>query len=479
MINEKISVIVPCFNEEKTITKNIEIIYNYLKEHYNSFEIIVSNDGSTDNTLAELDKIKDQIPFKLVNTTKNAGKGNAVKNGILASSPDSFAVMFLDADLAIPINELNKFYNALKTQKLDLVIASRFVPGLRVVEPVLWYRKIMEKVFRLLRAIILNDWQVKDSQCGFKVFKRSSAIRIFNLSTISRFAFDSEVIFLAKKFHFSIKELPITLCNPRVSHIRIFADSINMFFALFKIRINNFKGIYKNNPEEFWQSAIFSADDFGASPRSNKRILKLVKNGKLHRVGVMIRRNINKEEVKLLKKSGVKLDLHLELFPNEKAKPAKGVLRRGLSFYFRYLRGDFYSSKVKQLWSEQIREFEEIFGQKPDGLNAHEHVHLFPYFFKIICQLAKKNKIKYIRLGKKGQPFVNKIIRHILQKLYKKNRKILRQFPTLQTSRYMLSLDWIIKSKKPAKLLKPETEIVCHPERKNEYLFLKNLKNNS
>lgn len=475
MINEKISVIVPCFNEEKTIARNIEIIYDYLKEHYTSFEIIISNDGSTDRTLEELEKIKEKIPFKLIDTKKNAGKGDAVKNGILASDPDSFAVMFLDADLAIPINELNKFYNALKTQKLDLVIASRFVPGLRVVEPVLWYRKIMEKVFRLLRAIILNDWQVKDSQCGFKVFKRSSAVRIFNLATISRFAFDSEVIFLAKKFNFSIKELPITLCNPRVSHIRIVADSINMFFALFKIRLNNLKGLYKTNPEEFWQSAIIAVDDFGANPRANKKIIKLIKNKKIDRVAIMIKREISKEEIKILKKSEVKLDLHLELFPNEKAKPTGGILKRGFRFYFKYLRGDFYSSKIKQLWSEQIKDFEEIFGQKPDGLNSHEHVHLFPYFFKITCHLAKKNKIKYIRLGKNGQPFVNKIIRHILQRLYKKNKKIFNKFPTLQTSRYMLSLDWIIKSKNPSRFLKPETEIVCHPGRKNEYLFLKNL----
>jgi|GEM_PF-84705 len=475
MINEKISVVVPCFNEEKTITKNIQIIHGYLTEHYASFEIIISNDGSTDKTLKELNKIKDKFSLKIINTVKNAGKGNAVKNGILASDPESSVVMFLDADLAIPINELNKFYNALKTQKLDLVIASRFVPGLRVVEPVLWYRKLMEKVFRLLRAIILNDWQVRDSQCGFKVFSRPAAMRIFNLNTISRFAFDSEVIYLANKFNFSIKELPITLCNPRISHIRIFADSINMFFSLFKIRLNDIKGLYKAHPEEFWESAIISADDFGASRGANKKILKLIQAKKLDRIAIMIKRELSKEEVKILKKSNIKLDLHLELFPFKETKSKGGVLKRGVRFCFQYIRGDFYSSRIKKIWNEQIQDFERIFGQKPDGLNSHEHVHLFPSFFKITCQLAKKNKIKYIRVSKKGYPFVNKIVRHILAHLYRKDKKILRDFPTLHTSQYLLSLDWIIKSKNPAKSLKPETEIVCHPGRKNEYFFLKNL----
>ena len=389
MINEKISVIIPCFNEEKTIARNIRLIYEYLEEHYASFEIIASNDGSTDQTLKELEKIKDEIPLKIISAKKNEGKGAAVKSGILASSPDSAIVMFLDADLAIPINELNKFYNTLKTQKLDIVIASRFVPGLRVLEPVLWYRKFMEKVYRLLRALILNDWQIKDSQCGFKVFRRSCAMRIFKITTISRFAFDSEVIFLAKKFDFSVKELPVTLSNPRQSHIRIFFDSANMFFSLFKIRLNDLRGLYKNNPGYFWKSAIITADDFGAGSKTNKRILKLIKMNKVRRVSVMIKRKLSKNDIKIIKKSGVKIDLHLELFPSQKVDSSRGILSRGVKFYFRYLRGDFYDSKLKKIWSEQIQDFEKIFGRKPDGLNTHEHIHLFPPFFKVFCHLIR------------------------------------------------------------------------------------------
>lgn len=476
MIREKISVVVPCFNEQKNIVKNVRIIYSYLKKHFDSFEVIISNDGSTDKTLAELEKIKDEIPFKIVSSAKNSGKGNAVKIGVLASSPDSEAVMFLDADLAIPIDELNKFYAALKTQKLDLVIASRFVPGLKVLEPVLWYRKIMEIIFRFLRASILNDWQVKDSQCGFKVFRRSSAMQIFKLTTISRFAFDSEVIFLAKKLNFSIKELPITLRNPRISHIRIFLDSVDMFFSLFKIRLNNFRGLYKIDPIYLWQNSIITGDDFGFSSKTNSRIIKLLKDGKLDRVAVLIKRNLSKKDIKILKKYKVKLDLHLELFPVEKNRTKKGIFSRGIKFYFQYLRGDFYSSKLKKNWSEQIQEFERIFGQKPDGLNSHEHIHLFPPFFRVFCQIAKKNKIKYIRISQNGQPFVNKFIRHILQILFIfKNKKTFHSFEGLQSSRYLLSLDWVINKKNPAKFLKPYTEIVCHPGRKKEYKFLKKL----
>ncbi|MFA4817912.1 MAG: hypothetical protein WC608_04300 [Parcubacteria group bacterium] len=102
----------------------------------------------------------------------------------------------------------------------------------------------MEQIFRLLRMAILNNWNIEDTQCGFKVFKASPAKRIFGMATIDRFAFDSEIIFIAKKFGYSIKEMPITLQNPPQSSVRIFFDPLNMFFSLFQIRLNDLKGIY-------------------------------------------------------------------------------------------------------------------------------------------------------------------------------------------------------------------------------------------
>jgi dolichyl-phosphate beta-glucosyltransferase len=241
MIQQSLSVIVPCFNEGKTIGKNLQKIHNYLSANFLSFEIIAINDGSFDNTLSELELAQKNLPFKIISHTENSGKGRSVINGILTSTHE--IVMFLDADLAIPIEELPKFISEIEAGT-DLVIASRFVPGLKILRPILWYRKFMEKVFRLLRMIILNDWRIQDTQCGFKVFRAPVAKRIFGMATIDRFAFDSEIIFIAKKFGYSIKELPITLQNPPQSSIRIFFDPLNMFFALFKIRLNDLCGIY-------------------------------------------------------------------------------------------------------------------------------------------------------------------------------------------------------------------------------------------
>lgn len=242
MINRPISVIVPCFNEGKTIFQNIREINSYLARKFSSYEIIAVNDGSSDNTLSELRLVQQEVPIKIINNELNEGKGKAVRDGILVSHND--IIMFLDADLAIPIEELENFVEELEKGN-DIVIASRFVPGLKILRPVLWHRKIMERAFRLLRMIILNSWRIQDTQCGFKVFRRDVARRVFSMATINRFAFDAEVIFIAKKFGYAIKELPISLQNPPHSHIRILRDPVNMFFALLKIRFNDLGGVYK------------------------------------------------------------------------------------------------------------------------------------------------------------------------------------------------------------------------------------------
>jgi len=240
-----ISVVLPCFNEASNIQKNIEEIFRYLERHHQNFEIIAVNDGSTDGTLAQLKKIKSanpQIPLRVIEKKVNTGKGAAVKTGIFHSRGD--IIMFMDADQAIPIQELAKFLAAVEAGN-DLAIASRFVAKIKILKPVLWYRSLMEKVFRLLRMIIINNYDIQDTQCGFKVFTRAAAQKIFPLVRIKGWSFDVEVIFLAKKKGLKIKELPITLQNPQESHIRIVRDSVNMFLDLIRIRLNNWQGRYK------------------------------------------------------------------------------------------------------------------------------------------------------------------------------------------------------------------------------------------
>jgi dolichyl-phosphate beta-glucosyltransferase len=236
-MENQISVIIPCYNEEKIIYQNVIKVFNYLKEKFKNFEIIVVNDGSNDRTIEELRKLENFIPIKIIDNKKNQGKGRAVKDGILKSNCD--VIMFVDADLPVRVEEIERFFNEIK-KGYDIVIASRFLPGAKLIIPAKWYRKLAERIFMILRMIILNTFEIKDTQCGFKMFRGEVAKKIFSKSKIDGFAFESEIIFLAKKFGYKIKELPVLLQNPRESHVKIFKDPFQMFFDLIKIRICDF-----------------------------------------------------------------------------------------------------------------------------------------------------------------------------------------------------------------------------------------------
>lgn len=242
MKNRKLSVIVPCFREGKTIYENLKKINSYLADNFLDYEVIAVADGSPDDTVAEISRAAQEFSkIALIDNQVNRGKGGVVRDGILASHHE--VVLFLDADLAIPIESIEKFVKELDNG-FDVVIASRFVPGLKVVQPILWYRKFMERVFRILRMLIINNFDVQDTQCGFKVFSRRAAMDIFPMMTIERFAFDAEIIYIAGRAGYKIKELPITLQNPIRSSIRIYHDSLNMLIDLIRIRINSFSGKY-------------------------------------------------------------------------------------------------------------------------------------------------------------------------------------------------------------------------------------------
>ncbi len=241
MQEKSISVIIPCYNEGPIIYRNLGTIRNYLESISDDFELIAVNDGSTDNTFAELERASQVFPVVVVNNGENEGKGRAVRDGVMASSKD--IVMFLDADLGIPIEELEKFVEELD-KGFDIAIASRFVPGTKIVSPVSRHRRFLEKSYRLFRILIVNLSQIKDTQCGFKVMKRNAAVKIFPRLKIKKFSFDVELLFLAKKYKLKIKELPISLENPPATHIRLVRDSMQMLWDLFRIRINDWRGRY-------------------------------------------------------------------------------------------------------------------------------------------------------------------------------------------------------------------------------------------
>lgn len=236
----KISIIIPCYNEGKNLYKNIRKTHEYLKLLGYEFEIIISNDGSKDNTVEEVKRIQQEFTdVILVGDGINRGKGYAVKNGMLKSTGD--IVYFMDADLSTDLKAIEDTISHFNES--DVVIGTRKTKEANIVERQPIKRFLLGRMsVKVINCIIpLN---LTDTQCGFKGFRREVIDKVFSKQTIDGFAFDVEVLYIAKLLGYSIKEIPVTWENDENSSVKVFRDSYRFFKALFKIRSN--KKIYQS-----------------------------------------------------------------------------------------------------------------------------------------------------------------------------------------------------------------------------------------
>ncbi|MCK4521213.1 MAG: glycosyltransferase family 2 protein [Nanoarchaeota archaeon] len=232
-----LSVIIPAYNEEKRIGKTLERIISYLDSKKYSYEIIVVDDGSRDRTR---DVVRGVRNVKINKKRKNMGKGYSVKEGMLIAKGDY--LLFSDADLSTPIEELEKLMNYIK--KYDVIIGSRALKesDIQIRQP--FYREYMGKIFNFF-VQILTVKGIRDTQCGFKLFTKKAAKEIFSKQKIDGFGFDVEVLFIARKKGFKIKEVPIVWRNSINTKVSPVKDSVRMFYDILKVRLNSMKGKYR------------------------------------------------------------------------------------------------------------------------------------------------------------------------------------------------------------------------------------------
>lgn len=222
---------------------------------------------------------------------------------------------------------------------------------------------------------------------------------------------------------------------------------------------------------------ILSADDFGISQLSNQNILALLKLKKLDRVAVMMDGLClpSEEEARELLASGVKLDIHLNAIQKITSNRAlsEPIIPRLVDFGWRFVSGDIRVGVMEKKWREELNNFRKIFGKSPDGISAHQHIHFFPAYFRTVLRLARDFQISYVRFGGKGLIESSSNIYRILNFLHKRDEKYFAE-AKISSSDFWLSLDWISDAGELAKIL-PEgkTEVVCHPERENEFQTVK------
>jgi dolichyl-phosphate beta-glucosyltransferase len=237
----KLSIVIPMYNEEYRISKTLYKIISYLDKEKYDYEIILVDDGSKDQTLNVIRKLtNDRI--RIISNTKNNGKGYVVRQGIMAAKKEW--ILFSDADLSTPIEELETIKNYIHSH--DVVIGSRALKDSNILVYQPFYRAWSGKIFNLI-VKLLAVRGIQDTQCGFKIFSKDAAQKIFSKQRLNGFGFDVEVLYLARKYGYKIKEVPVTWIDDANTKVGLFKDSIRMFADILAIRLNNLKGKYKQN----------------------------------------------------------------------------------------------------------------------------------------------------------------------------------------------------------------------------------------
>lgn len=236
-----LSIVIPAYNEDARIERTLREIIAYLENKPFKSEIIVVNDGSNDRTFdtakLTLNGFEDS---QIISRTENRGKGYSVREGVLVARGD--IIFFSDADHSTPIQESKKLLEWIQ-KGYDVAIGSRAVKGADLVIRQKWIREYMGKIFNIfVQAIALRG--IKDTQCGFKCFTREAAQNIFKRQTIHGFGFDPEIMFIALRLGYRIKEVPVQWYDSPRSKVGILGDPLKMLLDLVKIRLNHILGRY-------------------------------------------------------------------------------------------------------------------------------------------------------------------------------------------------------------------------------------------
>lgn len=229
----EISVIIPAYNEGKRLPFFLRELISYCQKSRRTYEIIVVDDGSGDETAKIASEFRSQFPSLLVcRLEKNRGKGYAVRHGLFRARGK--IDLFMDADGSTPPTEIERNIHYLEAG-YDIFVGSRLLREKGQVLRIAFHRKAMGILFNfLVRRILFKD--IKDTQCGFKIFKRQTIQPLFSRMNIHRFGFDLEILYLAHKMGYRIKEGPVSWKHVPGSKINLLVDSVKMLFNILQVR---------------------------------------------------------------------------------------------------------------------------------------------------------------------------------------------------------------------------------------------------
>jgi glycosyltransferase involved in cell wall biosynthesis len=236
-----LTIVIPAYNESARLGATLDRVLAFTDQFASDFELIVVDDGSTDDT-AEIVRscASKRENVRLLQNPGNRGKGYSVRHGILEAR--GRVILFSDADLSAPIEEAPKLFAALENGA-DIAIGSRWIRAELQTQRQSLARQVLGRAFnQFLRMLLRLDF--KDTQCGFKAFRRNAAGAIFPLQQIEGWGFDAEILFLARRLGFTVAEVPVRWGHDERTRINPVADGMRMLAEITKIRWNAVTGVY-------------------------------------------------------------------------------------------------------------------------------------------------------------------------------------------------------------------------------------------
>ena len=237
------SFIIPAYNESERLATSLPKVFAYIRERQMQAEVIVVNDGSTDDTAEITRSFARRCPeIRLLENPGNRGKGYSVRNGMLHANGD--ILLFTDADLSSPIYEATKLFAAIEGGA-DVAIGSRWLRADLQTERQPWHRQLYGRLFNLALRMVLG-LKYRDTQCGFKAFTRAAAQTVFSRQRVERWGFDPELLFLANKFKLRTVEVAVEWAHDHRSKISPIRDGLKMGVEMLAVRWNDLRGLYEH-----------------------------------------------------------------------------------------------------------------------------------------------------------------------------------------------------------------------------------------
>lgn len=239
----ELSIIIPAYNESRRLANTLGAALAYFADSGLAGELIVVDDGSSDGTAEIVESYATSHPqVRLLRNDGNRGKGYSVRRGMLEAR--GRVALFSDADESTPLTEASKLLAAIESGEADVAIASRELPASDLARPQARHRRVLGWFFRqLVRLIVVRGF--RDTQCGLKAFRREVAREVFQRQRLDRFAFDVEVIYLARRLGYRVVEVPVRWLDSRESRVRPVRDGLRMVYDLLRIRLRALWGAYR------------------------------------------------------------------------------------------------------------------------------------------------------------------------------------------------------------------------------------------